>query len=245
MNELWAVAAIAATSLLATLGAVFLAFEEETRSRVTPYLIALSTGAIFGGAFIHLIPKYTAKYGYSRFTGMVIAASVGLSFFLEKAIHWHCHHSDHSIEPFSYMVLLGDAIHNVFDGIIIASAFLISFDAGVVASIGVVLHKIPKEMGDFGALVQGGFTERKALLFNLGVGIFAILGGVIVLAFSGTEFVENLLLPVGIGSFIYIAGTDLFPEIKETEMDDRIVAVLFFGGVAVMYSIVLVKSFLG
>lgn len=245
MTSLNAVAAIILTSLLSTLGAFLLAFNPEKREAVLPYLIALSTGAIFGGVFIHLIFKYINKYGFTRLTGVVIASTIGGMLFLEKVIHWHCHHSDGEKEPFSYMVLIGDGIHNVFDGIIIASGFVISTQAGIVATIGIILHKIPKEIGDFATLVSGGFSEREALLFNFGVGVFMLVGGSVVLLLQGTSVVESLFLPVAIGSLIYIGGTDLFPEIREHELSDVYLAVSFFTGVAVMYSIVLIKPMLG
>lgn len=236
---------VVATSLLATIGALLLVLSDQKLEDILPYLIALSTGAIFGGVFIHLIPKYSAKFGYTRLTGAVIAGSIGGSFMLEKLIHWHCHHSNHDIEPFSYMLLIGDSIHNIFDGIIIAAGYLISFNAGLVATIGVILHKIPKELGDFGTLIHGGFGKKKALLFNFGVGIFAVMGSLIVIVFSQNQLVENYLLPIAIGNFIYIAGTDLFPEIREHRVNTNILALIFFSGVAVMYSIVLVKTALG
>ena len=246
MNEVAAIVSIIATGLLASIGALLLSINEQKREAILPYLIALSTGAIFGGAFIHLVFKYAAKYGYTRVTGVVIASTIGLMFFLEKIIHWHCHHSDHDVEPFSYMLLVGDAIHNVFDGIIIAAGYVISFQAGLVATVGIVLHKIPKEMGDFATLVEGGFSEKKALAFNVGIGIFMLLGGAVVLLFSGSRVVETVMLPVAIGALIYVAGTDLFPEIRgHTHLDDRILAVMFFLGIAVMYAIVFVKSALG
>lgn len=244
MVELIAITAIIVTSLLATLGAFLLAFNPERREAVLPYLIALSTGAIFGGVFIHLIFKYINKYGFTRLTGVTIASTIGGMLFLEKIIHWHCHHSESEKEPFSYMVLIGDGIHNVFDGIIIASGFVISTQAGIVATIGIVLHKIPKEIGDFATLVKGGFSERMALLFNFGIGVFMLLGGGVVLVFQGTKLVESVLLPVAIGSLIYIGGTDLFPEIREHELNDLYLAVSFFTGVAVMYSIVIIKPML-
>ncbi|WEL20038.1 ZIP family metal transporter [Candidatus Nanohalococcus occultus] len=240
-----AVTAIILTSLLATLGAFLLAFNPEKREAVLPYLIALSTGAIFGGVFIHLIFKYINKYGFTRLTGLTIASTIGGMLFLEKIIHWHCHHSESDKEPFSYMVLFGDAIHNIFDGIIIASGFVISTQAGIVATIGIILHKIPKEIGDFATLVTGGFSEREALLFNFGVGVFMLLGGGVVLLFQGSAVVESVLLPVAIGSLIYIGGTDLFPEIKEHHLNNFYLAVSFFTGVAVMYAIVLIKPALG
>ena len=242
MTETAILISVIATSLLATIGALLLVLSDQKLEDILPYLIALSTGAIFGGVFIHLIPKYSTKFGYTRLTGVVISTSIGASFLLEKALHWHCHHSDHDIEPFSYMLLVGDSIHNVFDGIIIASGYLISFNAGLVATIGVTLHKIPKELGDFGTLLHGGMTKKRALLFNFGVGIFAVIGSLIVIAFQQNQLVENFLLPISIGNLIYIAGTDLFPEIREHGVNTTVLALIFFSGIAVMYSIVLVKG---
>lgn len=246
MNELHVFGSILAASLLAALGAVLLFLNQDKLDNILIYLVALSTGAIFGGVFIHLVPRYANNIGYTHATGLVVLTGILGSHVLEKTIHWHCHRFDHDVEPFSYMILAGDGIHNILDGVVIASSYLVSVSAGIAATIAVMLHKIPKEVGDFGTLVHGGFSEKKALAFNLGVGIFMFLGAGMVMLASGVENADKVLIPLTIGNFVYIAGTDLFPEIKEPREDKNhwMTIAIFILGVGLMYSIVLIKPFL-
>lgn len=246
MNEAYVFGSVLASTLLAVLGAILLFLNKEHLDRILIYLVALSTGAIFGGVFIHLVPRYANNIGYTHFTGLVVLTGIIGSHILEKVIHWHCHRFDHDVEPFSYMILAGDGIHNVLDGIVIASSYLVSVSAGIAATIAVILHKIPKEVGDFGTLVHGGFSEKKALAFNMGIGAFMFLGAGLVMLASGVENADKLLIPLTIGNFVYIAGTDLFPEIKESgeENSHWMTIAVFIAGIGLMYSIVLIKPFL-
>jgi len=236
--------ALFATSLLSAIGALFLGLSEERTRRLTPYLISLSAGTIFGGVFIHLVFKLANNFGYTRETGLLVLAGMFMSLLLERAVHWHCHNQDHHIEAFSYVLIAGDSVHNVLDGVLIASSFLAGFPAGLAATLGVMLHKIPKEAGDFGVLVESGFTRSKAVLFNIGVSLFMFVGAGIVLGLA--SFAENLniyLLPLVIGNFVYIAGSDLLPRFK-TDDDIMIHSVMFSLGVAVMYAVPYVKGLL-
>lgn len=245
VSLLYTFGSVLAASMFAALGAVFLVLKRDNLSRVLVYLVSLSTGAIFGGTFIHLIPRYASDIGYTHFTGLVVMAGIAGSHLLEKVIHWHCHHTGHDVEPFSYMILVGDGIHNFIDGLLIASSYLVSVSAGVAATVAIMLHKVPKEVGDFGTLVHGGFTEKKALAFNVGVGVFMFLGAGIAVLVSGFGGAEKFLVPLVIGNFVYIAGTDLFPEVKEHEGSNKmLVFLVFLLGVGMMYSIVLLKPFL-
>jgi len=245
MNEFYILGSVLAAAVLAAIGAVFLFMTEDELDRILIYLVSLSAGAIFGGTFIHLVPRYANNIGYTHFTGLVVMAGIAGSHLLEKIIHWHCHRMDHDVEPFSYMILAGDGIHNFIDGILIASSYLVSVSAGIAATVAVMLHKIPKEVGDFGVLVHGGFSRFKALAFNIGVGVFMLLGAGFVMLLSGVEGVRQLLIPLVIGNFVYIAGTDLFPEIKGGhEADQKLVFAVFLLGIGLMYSIVLLKPYL-
>lgn len=246
MNITYLIGSIIIVGLIPSIGALFLFLKEESLDKILLYLVSLSTGAIFGGTFIHLIPKYANNVGYTHFTGLIVLLGITGSHVLEKMVHWHCHSADHDIEPFSYMILFGDSLHNIIDGLLIASSYLISISAGLAATVMVMLHKIPKEVGDFGTMVHGGFTKEKALLFNIGVGGFMFLGAGLVLLLSGFQTAEEFLIPLTIGNFVYIAGTDLFPEIKQPEGDqsDILLTLVFLLGIALMYSIVWIKPYL-
>jgi len=231
------------TAILSALGALFLFIERERMDRYVPYMISLSAGTIFGGVFIHLVFRLANKIGYTRITGLAVLIGLIMSFLLERIIHWHCHHADHEYEPFSLVLVAGDAVHNILDGILIASSFLASGSAGLAATIAVAMHKVPKEIGDFGILVHSGFSRMQALAFNIGISTFMFLGAGVVLGIS--SIVENsvaFLLPLVIGNFVYIAGSDLLPEMKDVDGHWGYHILVFSVGVAIMYAIPYVKA---
>jgi len=236
------IGSIIAVSVLSGIGALFLGLSKDRTEKLTPYLISLSAGTIFGGVFIHLVFKLANNLGYTRETGLLVLAGMFLSLLLERGVHWHCHNQDHHVEAFSYVLLAGDAVHNVLDGILIASSFLAGVPAGIAATVGVALHKVPKEAGDFGILVESGFSRLKAVLFNVGISLFMfIVVGVVLGLASISGSVNVYLLPLVIGNFVYIAGSDLLPRFK-TDNNLVIHSIMFSIGVAVMYAVPYVKG---
>ena len=168
-------------------------------------------------------------------------------FALEKFISWrHCHipTSKEHPHPVVWMNLVGDGLHNFTDGMIIAASFLVNIPLGITTSLAVILHEIPQEIGDFGVLIHGGFSKNKALVFNFLSGLMAI-GGAVLTLFLGTRFVQpvRLLIPFTAGSFIYIAGSDLIPELhKETNLKKSAFQLLgLILGIGVMLSLLLIE----
>ncbi|MEK6953135.1 MAG: ZIP family metal transporter, partial [Nanoarchaeota archaeon] len=156
-----------------------------------------------------------------------------LSFLIEKVIHWrHCHipTSKKHPHPFAYINLLGDSVHNFIDGLIIAASYLASIPVGIATTIAVILHEIPQEIGDFGVLLHGGFTKKKALFFNFITALTAVLGALIALILSKSiEQLTIFLIPFAAGGFIYIAGSDLIPELhKEVKLSKSVLQILTF-----------------
>lgn len=235
------IASLLLTSIFSAIGASFLYASRENFEKVMPYLISLSAGAIFGGVFIHLVFRLANKFSYGRVTGILILAGMGGSLTLERVIHWHCHHREVHEDALPYVLAVGDSIHNVLDGILITTSFLASSSAGLAATVAVIAHKIPKELGDFGVMVDGGFSRIKALGVNIGISIFMFLGAGLVIGLSNiSKETVPILLPLVIGNFVYIAGSDLLPEFKNS--DDWIKHLTVFGiGVAIMYLIPFIK----
>lgn len=235
-------ASLLAASVFSGLGAFFLYTARENFDRIMPYLISLSAGTIFGGVFIHLVFRLANKFSYGRMTGMLILAGMGGSFVLERAVHWHCHHRGTHEEPLPYVLAVGDSVHNVLDGILIATSFLASVSSGIAMTVAIIAHKIPKELGDFGVMVDGGFSRLKALGVNIGISLFMFLGAGLVLGVSQlSKETVPVLLPLVIGNFVYIAGSDLLPEFKDSDTWVRHL-VVFTLGVLVMYAIPYLKS---
>ncbi len=224
-------------------GVITLALKEKTLQKILMSLVALSAGALMGGAFIHLLPEAVELTEPMTAFGIVLASFVCF-FFIEKLLHWrHCHKGHCDIHTFGYMNLIGDSVHNFIDGLILAATFMTSIPLGVATTITVAMHEIPQEIGDFGVLLYSGFEKKKALIANFCVACIAILGGVTgyFLSLYSEHFIAYLL-PFAAGGFIYIAASDLMPEIRKEQSLKRTIASfgMFLVGIAIM---ILVKVF--
>jgi zinc and cadmium transporter len=153
-----------------------------------------------------------------------------VSFFaMEKFLYWrHCHEEECPIHMFVYLNLVGDGIHNFIDGMIIAATFMLSFSLGFATTLAVIFHEIPQEIGDFGILIYGGLSKRKALTYNFISAVTAILGAMITYFSAYLQGIETLLVPFAAGGFIYIAATDLMPELhKKRSGSESLIQLLF------------------
>jgi zinc and cadmium transporter len=226
MVWLYALASVFAISLISLIGAVTLALDARRLERMLFLLVSLAVGALFGGAVIHLIPRsYEILEGDGTLVGLLVMAGVLVFFVLEKFLHWQHDHAapvvpaasgepGQVVRPFAKMNLVGNAAHNLLDGMVIAAAYLVSIPAGLVATMAVALHEIPQEMGAFGVLVAGGFRPRRALLYNFLVGLTGLVGALLSLGLGTLlEGYAAYLLPITAGTFIYVAGSDLIPEL--------------------------------
>jgi len=238
--------ALLAISAISLVGVLVLSLGSKQIERAMILLIPFAAGALLGDAFLHILPEVSERSdGFGL--GASIAVLTGLvSFFaLEKLLHWHHAHFPHEevIHPVATTNLVGDALHNFVDGAIVASSFLVSMPLGIATSIAVALHEIPQELGDFGILIHAGVKPRRALLLNFLSALVAVAGGLLTLAFVSIADVESLLLPFTAGAFVYIASTDLLPELhKEPEPGkSTIQLVALIGGMAVMAALLVVE----
>ncbi len=209
-----------------------------------------------GGAFFHLIPEALHAFeheghGHEAVGAIFLYVVIGFCVFfvIEQFLHWHHHHYvDHECKacdqkkkkPLAYLILIGDGVHNLIDGVVIAASFMVSPFTGVITTIAVALHEIPQEIGDFGVLVHSGFTRKRALLFNFLSALAAVIGGVIGYFFlARIEGFMLVLLPVAAGGFLYLAASDLIPEIKHGDKTIRMLTNFgcFLFGLAIMYGL--------
>lgn len=225
-------------SLISFIGIFTLSLKEKILEKALFFLVSLSIGGLMGGAFLHLLPEAAEEFENGE---VFLYTLVGFFLFLiiEKIIYWrHCHKSRCPIHTFTYMNLIGDGIHNFTDGLIIAAGFIASPGLGIASTVAIFLHEIPQEIGDFGVLVYGGFSRKKALFFNFLTALTAILGGVFgFYLLSFTEVASKFLLAFAAGGFLYIAASDLIPEIRK-ERDIKKFFVNFgiiFLGILAMY----------
>ncbi len=250
MNDIWfySLVSVFIVSLISFIGVFTLSLKTEKLRKVLIYLVSFSAGALFGDAFIHLLPEVVEKSGFGLDVSLSVLIGILIFFFLEKVVQWqHCHMpiSKEHAHPFAYMNLVGDALHNFIDGLIIAASYIVSIPAGIATTIAVVLHEIPQEIGDFGVLIHGGFSKSKALALNFLSAIFAILGAIVALWLVGeVEHIELFLVPIAAGGFIYIAGSDLIPELqKHSDKISRSILQLlaFIIGILVMFALLLLE----
>jgi zinc and cadmium transporter len=219
MATVYTLTSVVLVSLLSLIGIVTLSLKRQLLQKVLIFLVAFAVGALFGDVFIHLLPKSFEQIGMNLTTSLLVIGGFAIFFVLEKFIRWRHVGSatgERNIQPVVAINLIGDGAHNLIDGMLIAASFMVSTTIGLTTTLAIVLHEIPQEIGDFGILVHGGLSIRKALLFNLAAATLAILGAVITILI-GDRFKDfaDYLLPVTAGGFIYIAGPDLIPELQQ------------------------------
>lgn len=242
----WIIGATFVISLIAFVGALTLFLKEKLLNKILMVLVSFSAGALVGGAFLHLMPEAIIEVGVDEVSILNVFLYLLLGFcvffILEQLIRWHHHHATThpEIMPFSYLILISDGIHNLIDGLVMAASFMVSFPIGIVTALAIALHEIPQEIGDFGVLVYGGFNRVRALILNYVSATMVIFGGIIgylLYAWIGTSIV--FLLPFAAGNFIYIACTDLIPEIrfKESLKKSLVRFCIFLTGMGLMLAV--------
>jgi zinc and cadmium transporter len=213
----YALGSAAVVSLISLVGVITLMVGVQRLDRVIPLLISLAVGGLFGDALVHLLPEAFQDSSSSATTSLFVIIGILLFFAMERYLHWHHEHHEQSVNPVhpvAYINLVSDGIHNFLDGLLIGASYLVSVPIGLATTAAVALHEVPQELGDFGILVHAGFKPRHALLMNFLSAVLAIVGVVISLVVgprigSYTAF----MVPLTAGGFIYIAGSDLIPEL--------------------------------
>lgn len=218
-NFLCALTASIIVSLISLIGIFALLFKEKILNKILFPLIGFAAGSLIGGAFLHILPEVLEKT-QDMIIFYYLISGIILFFIMERYFHWrHCHEDSCNIHAFTYLNLIGDGLHNFIDGMVIAASFIVSIKLGVVTTLAVILHEIPQELGDFAVLVYGGLSKTKALFYNFISALMAIVGTIIgyFMADIITDF-SNFILPLTAGGFIYIAASDLIPQIhKESD----------------------------
>ena len=244
---LYAFASVVVVSFLSLVGVLTLSVREKYIRKAILYLVSFAVGALFGDALIHLLPEAFENIASSLSVSLLILSGIVIFFVLEKFVYWrHCHiiGSERHYHPVVVMNLVGDFIHNFLDGIIIGASYVVSVPLGLATTIAVVLHEIPQEIGDFGVLIHGGLSIKKALLYNFLSALAALIGLFLVFALGSLASSFSIyLLPVAAGGFLYIAGSDLIPELKhETKIAASIGQLLaIILGIGVMIALLLVE----
>jgi zinc and cadmium transporter len=218
-NFLWSLLAVAITSIVSFSGALTLVLNDRWLKKTLIYFVSFAAGSMMGASFFHLLPEALSYPVPLLAIFSWLLAGFCLFFVMERFLRWrHCHEDECTThEHLSWMNIVGNSVHNMTDGLIIFASFWGGGPAlGVPVTLSIILHEVPQELGDFGILIYAGFSKMKALLFNFLSALPAFLG--IFLGYLALQFdakLDVLLLPLAAGGFIYIAASDLIPELHK------------------------------
>lgn len=237
---------------------VFLLINDKYQKIILPHTVSFAIGALLGAALLALLPHAISINEHVDLHDLGLTILVGLLgfFLLEKMVLWrHCHsthcevHSpgdvpasehnhDHNHNTSGTLIILGDAVHNLVDGVLIAAAFMTDIDLGIVTAMAVAAHEIPQEIGDFAILLNSGYKRGRALFFNI-LASMATLVGAVIAYYSLQSMMHALpyILAIAASSFIYIAVADLIPDLhKRTELRETIKQITLIAlGVVTIY----------
>lgn len=261
---LWIILVTLLSGVVSVLAAgLFLVLPTRQREAALPHLVSFATGALLGAALLALIPHAVLGAGSERVheVGIALIAGIALFFVLEKFLLWrHCHddHCDeHTVSDDGHhhghghshvheqarrsasgaLVLVGDALHNVLDGVLVAAAFITDVHLGLVTAVAIMAHEIPQEVGNFAVLLHSGMSRGRAVALNMLASLSAVIGGVV--GFFALEQSLALLpfaLAVAAASLLYIAVADLIPGLhRRIDPRSSVTQVLLIGlGVALV-----------
>lgn len=216
---IWTLLASLSISIIALVGYFALIINEQKLRKSLQFFISLSVGVFLGDAFIHLIPEAVEETGNIDLVLKIVLGTIIVFFILEKLIRNYggLGHT-HDVKPIAQMNLIGDAIHNFIDGTLIAGSFLVSPVVGLTTTIAIIIHEIPQEIGDTGSLIYGGYPPRKAVWYNFLFSLPCTLGAILTLLLgSWLALPVVYLMPIAAGGFIYIAASDLIPELHKSD----------------------------
>lgn len=217
----WIIGATVINSLVGLVGIYSFFVTRDTLHKTVKFLVPFSAGVLLGGGFFHLLAEAVEVMNPLLAMGIFLTGFL-IFFVLEEYLHWHnCEECD--IHPYTYLMVIGDAMHNLLDGLVLAGAFMVSIPLGVITTIMVIGHEVPQELGIFGLLLSGGIPKGQALIYSLLAQTTCVVSGILGFLFiSKMQILSDYILPFAAGGFIYIAAADLIPGMHKTEGFDKV-----------------------
>lgn len=232
-------------SAISLVGAVTFALPKDARERLVLPLVAFSAGSLMAGALLHMIPTAVARTAATTVVFLWVLAGFGAFLALEQFLHWHhCHNdAEDAKSPLSHLMVIGDSLHNLLGGVAVAGAFLVDIRLGATTWLVAAAHEVPQELGKYGVLLHGGWSRRGALGINVLSSLTFLVGGLIAYVVS-TELDVSFLVPFAAGNFLYIAASDLVPEVNRHHLLRTNLVHLgsFAAGVALLWAIMVVSG---
>lgn len=203
-----------AISTISLLGAFFFIAKKMVSKKITIYSVSFAAGVLLTTAFLDLLPEALEQ---EKNIFLPVLVGILVFFFMERFLLWFHHHDHtHDIKPSAALIIVGDGLHNFFDGVAIAAAFLTNSTIGLTTTLAIVAHEVPQEIADFSILIGGGMTKNKALFFNFLSALTAVAGGILGFYFLRLfEKITPIALSFTAGVFIYIACSDLIPDLHQ------------------------------
>lgn len=230
-------------------GGLLLLSRKRSAEVLAQYATPFAAGALLAAVFLDLLKEGVEEASVNT---VMISALAGILtfFFAERFLHWfHHHHQHENADPSKNLIIIGDTVHNALDGVAIAAAFLVSVPTGIVTTLAVAAHEIPQEIGDFGLLLSKGMSRGKVLLVNVMSALATTAAAVITFGLGSEDRLPiGLLLGLSAGFLLYIAMSDIIPELHEKTSKKRLLdlqpALLLLGVIVVGAAIMLSHSYL-
>lgn len=263
MTLLYIIIATLIISILSLIGALTFLTKFKITQKAMMLLVAFAAGTLLATSFFELLPEAvhafeddehqelfalegevhsdeeTDEESHVFWPGIYMFLGIALFYIIEKFIHWHHHHDlDCHHHVVSKLSILGDIFHNFLDGLLIAAAFSVNINAGIVTTIAIAFHEIPQELGDLAILLHSGYSKSKAMLVNFISACFSIAGGIIGFFFlSKVSGAIGPLIAITAGAFLYIALADIIPEIHKNKhnINRNVMSLMVLFGIVLIF----------
>ncbi len=244
MNYLTVLAWSLVGSVASLIGGVLLLRSSGRRAFFVHLALPFGAGALLAAAFFNLLPEAIEQTDTHRALMYALAGFL-LFFVLERLLGWWHHHEEHHHSAVDgarntthrTLVIIGDTIHNALDGVVLGTAFVVSPTAGIATALAIAAHEVPQEIGDFGILLGKGMRPRRVLLVNIVSALATVVTALLAYGLgSSTTLHTAPLLAVAAGFFVYVAASDIIPDIHEKpRRDGNVQALMLLAGVGVVW----------